>query len=166
MRVYLARHGRTVARVPDLGDGDRHLTVEGRREALRASERLAALGARPALVLTSPLVRAVQTAELLASGLPGCPEVRSHAALLPGAVPSEATDAIAEAGVEVLLVGHAPDTSRRAALLLDGPFPSFDKGMVVALDVDRDGSRGRFLFALLPAVDDVVESLADLRALL
>jgi phosphohistidine phosphatase len=65
--LYLIRHGIAAERGTYKEDGDRPLTEEGHRKTTRVAERLHALGVRFDLILTSPLVRARQTAEILRS---------------------------------------------------------------------------------------------------
>lgn len=69
MDVFLIRHATAISPVGKMRDEDRYLSDDGRATALRVGERLYELGARPVVVYTSPLVRAVQTAELVAFGL-------------------------------------------------------------------------------------------------
>ena len=66
-RVYLARHGEATYETGAVSDGDGQLTPEGRAQARRLGETLR--GERIARVWTSPLARAVQTAEIAAGVL-------------------------------------------------------------------------------------------------
>ncbi|WP_416973765.1 histidine phosphatase family protein [Streptomyces sp. 4F14] len=82
-RVLLVRHGQSHASVKKLIAGSRTclgLTEHGRDQAARLSARLAAEPPRPATLLTSPVLRARETAEILASGLQlGAPVVETQA---------------------------------------------------------------------------------------
>src|SRR5205085_10497838 len=70
MRVYLMRHA--TAEDPVTGpDSGRRLTEQGRREAREAGKSLLERGAAPAAILTSPRLRARETAELVAAELGG-----------------------------------------------------------------------------------------------
>jgi phosphohistidine phosphatase len=64
VRVYLCRHAKAGPGEPD---GARELTGKGRRQAAELGERLASLPEPPVVVLSSPLVRARQTAEAIAA---------------------------------------------------------------------------------------------------
>lgn len=161
--AYLARHAACVGSGIGVHEVDRYLTREGRAAAAGAARRMADRGAVPEVALTSPLARAVQTAELLVGALPFDGEVRTHPALLPGADPAETVEALREVACDALLVGHAPDMRRRAGTLLGEPFPPFAKCMVVAIELPRPGDPGRFLWAHLPGVEDAIETLAELR---
>jgi phosphohistidine phosphatase len=65
IHLYLIRHGIAAERGTYANDGDRPLTAEGQKKTKAVAERLAALGLQFDLVLTSPLVRARQTADIL-----------------------------------------------------------------------------------------------------
>ncbi|MGH2469546.1 MAG: SixA phosphatase family protein, partial [Chloroflexota bacterium] len=69
MKLYVMRHGPAEAQRDGLADADRALTAEGRAETVGVARGLARLGARPAVILSSPLVRARQTAEVIAQQL-------------------------------------------------------------------------------------------------
>ena len=82
MRVLLMRHGQAVDSRAASSDHDRWLTNEGRRTATTVGERLSRMDLRYACVYTSPLVRAVQTAESLVAMQPGFDgPLRVHRAL-------------------------------------------------------------------------------------
>ncbi len=91
-------------------DAHRHLTAEGRRESERTGQALAKAGWRPTHVYTSPLVRAVQTAERVASAIGHDAEIVTEPALVPGGGPQEAFEVLARhgAGDVVLFVSHEP----------------------------------------------------------
>jgi phosphohistidine phosphatase len=115
--LYLLRHADAEESNPD-GDGARRLTERG-RHALHAAVALwQRLKMQPDVVLTSPLVRAVESAELLSEGI-GAPAPVTDDRLRPGATWDAVAAAIAERpGVRrVLLVGHEPDLSNIAAEL-------------------------------------------------
>src|SRR5438309_12026701 len=71
IRIYLVRHGIAVdpAEKGALDDYSRPLTARGRRRFRRLARAFARLGEPPDFIFTSPLVRAVQTAEILAGTL-------------------------------------------------------------------------------------------------
>lgn len=66
-QLYLIRHGIAAERGTYPKDGDRPLTEAGQHKTTKVAERLYELGLRFDLILTSPLVRARQTAEILQS---------------------------------------------------------------------------------------------------
>ena len=69
MEIYLLRHGLAEDQAPAGRDGDRRLTDEGRTKLHRVMARAHTAGVNPALILSSPLVRAMQTAEIAAQEL-------------------------------------------------------------------------------------------------
>ena len=89
------------------------------------------------LVLTSPLVRARQTADILAAALQPHPPIVETGALAPGAAPQAVLDVLAGHGRRhrIALVGHEPDLGRLAARLagFGRPLP-FKKGAVCRID--------------------------------
>ena len=130
MRVYLVRHADAAPGEPD---ELRPLTPHGRQQARDVGARLAAEGAAGAAVITSPLLRARETAEEIARALGTTAEPDER--LAPGATADAVRDAAAEHGDVVVAVGHQPDCSRVAAALSGGPEPPFPKAGVVAIDL-------------------------------
>ncbi len=167
MKVLLARHATCVDAYGEIGEFDRYLTESGRREVLRAGAAIAEQGLDVVLALTSPLVRAVQTAEIMVSHLSLEGEVRSSMSMAPGADPTELLKALSSPRRTVLAVGHAPDMRARAAFLLGierGRLPMFAKSMVMCLDVAEPREGGAtFEWAYLPETREVVRTLAELR---
>lgn len=131
MRVYVCRHAKAADGKPD---ELRELTPRGVEQARALGARLAALPEPPALVLTSPLVRARQTAEEIAreSGAP----VKVEPRLAPGATLDDLRAAVAELPGPVATVGHQPDCSE-IALSLTGSDPGFAPAAMAPLDLDR-----------------------------
>lgn len=130
-RVYLVRHARAEPQRGD--DAARRLTAEGRAEFHRL---LAALGGRlaPRRVVTSPYVRALQTAQLLASGT-GAP-VAEDARLASGASGGpELVAMLLAAAPGTALVGHNPEIAEALARVA-GKDLEVKPGAIAALDVD------------------------------
>ncbi|HUG09748.1 MAG TPA: histidine phosphatase family protein [Opitutaceae bacterium] len=129
MNLYILRHA--IAAHPGdrgmpagLSDFDRPLTAEGRRKLRLSIAGIEALGVRPDLVVTSPLVRAVQTAEIFAKivGIRRAALVVS-ALLAPGGNRRELIreiDRLAQQTSDILLVGHEPDLGELIGLLCAG----------------------------------------------
>jgi phosphohistidine phosphatase len=117
MKVVLVRHAEAAP-----GDPDelRALTPEGHEQARRLGERLRSDGIRADAVLTSPLLRARETAVDLGFGDP-VPLDK----LRPGATPDDVRAAVAGRGDTVVVVGHQPDCSRVTAALRGGAEPPF-----------------------------------------
>jgi phosphohistidine phosphatase len=130
MRLYLVRHAEAAPGEPD---ALRPLTPEGRRQASRLAERLAEADLRPAAVLCSPLLRARETAEVLARPLALEPEADER--LAPGATAEDVRAAVAGRGGTVVVVGHQPDCGRIAADLTGGAEPAFPPAGVFEIEL-------------------------------
>ena len=119
MRVYLCRHAQAAPGEPD---ELRELTPEGVEQARALGIQLAELDEPPRLVLTSPLVRARQTAEAIARAVRV--EAQVEEALAPGATAAGLAEALAGLQGPIATVGHQPDCSEIAYDVL-GRDPGF-----------------------------------------
>jgi phosphohistidine phosphatase len=114
MELYVIRHAiaEPLGKENEFSDEKRALTEEGRNRMRESVKGLRKLAVELDLILTSPLVRAVETAEILAGGL-GMhrKEIRQTPALTPGAVAEQLFAEIkSQSGAESIgLVGHQPD---------------------------------------------------------
>ena len=128
MRVLLVRHAEAA---PGQPDELRPLTAQGREQARALGERLRGDGLVPDAVLTSPLLRARETAATLDLGSPAVDD-----RLAPGATAAAVRDAAGGRGETVLVVAHQPDCGRVAAAFSGGPEPAFPPCGLAVLDVD------------------------------
>lgn len=117
MRLLIVRHAEAA---PGKPDELRPLTVRGREQARELGERLRRDGLAPDAVLTSPLLRARETAVALELGEPTVDE-----RIAPGAAPATFREVVRGRGATVLVVAHQPDCGRAAAALSGGPAPAF-----------------------------------------
>ena len=124
--IWLLRHGEAEDEAPD--DASRRLTDQGRYEARAAGAALAKLGVSIDECLTSPKLRASETARIAAEPL-GC-EVTEDEALRGGDID---LDDLAAGRGDVLLVGHEPDFSR-AIQLATGSRVELKKGGLAGVD--------------------------------
>jgi phosphohistidine phosphatase len=118
---------------------------------MRAAARgMRALGIAPDLVLTSPLVRCRQTAEIVCEALGGTPV--DDPRLTPGMRLGDLEDALRDhPGAQAPLgCGHEPDLSQIVAELTGGGVVEFKKGGLAVLDVDSLRPGGGRLRALYP----------------
>jgi phosphohistidine phosphatase len=130
VRVYLCRHAKAAPGEPDEA---RELTGKGRRQAAELGERLAGLPEPPTVVLASPLVRARQTAEAIATATGAPLEIERR--LGPGATVDDLRDAVAGRPGPVATVGHQPDCSE-IALAVTGRDPGFSPGAMAQLELE------------------------------
>lgn len=123
MRIYVVRHGDAEPAAVGAADAGRRLTAKGRRQSARVGGALRVLDAVPALVLTSPLPRARQTAELAVAAMAGKrrrPPIRVLDRLAPGAYAGDVLDAIPAGAPSVMLVGHQPTLGALVGALIGG----------------------------------------------
>lgn len=139
--LYLVRHAIAAERgsnYPD--DRERPLTSEGVARFKQAVEGLKDFDLKLDLVLTSPLVRASHTAELLVAGIGGKPRLEVLEALAPGGRMTQVLDAVAKYAKRarhIALVGHEPDLGELAAKLLRARGTiEFKKGAVCCMELD------------------------------
>ena len=121
MNLYLMRHAEAEDEAEAGGDEARPLTVRGRARTRDAAGGLRALGLQFDVILTSSLLRATETAESVADEYADSALVQVLPALAPEVAPHEALTALAPFAHhdEVLMVGHEPQLSSLAALLLN-----------------------------------------------
>jgi phosphohistidine phosphatase len=137
--LYLVRHAIAAERGsewPD--DAKRPLTSKGISRMRDVVQGLNELEPRIELVLTSSLVRAKQTGDVLVAGLKPTPEVDVCAELVPGTAPAKLAEALGALGGRrsIALVGHEPGLGEFAAWLVGGKTPfEFKKGGVCRIDV-------------------------------
>jgi phosphohistidine phosphatase len=119
MELYVVRHGIAEPPAADKADAERALTSRGRTRTLQAAEGLRAVGCRPERIATSPLVRAEQTARIIARILCPAAGVEVQDFLAPGAAARDVVRWLRACGEEsAMVVGHAPDVSAIAGGLL------------------------------------------------
>lgn len=119
-------------------DSLRPLSEEGKQRFAGFVAALASRGFDPDLIATSPLVRCLETAQLVAQGVGGDPEVVERVELLPG---SDLDGLLAWSEVQsgryhrIAWVGHAPDVGQLTASLIGNGHGSirFGKGAIAAL---------------------------------
>ena len=156
--LYLVRHAVAAERGDEWPDDTkRPLTANGVSRFRDVVDGLAWFGVGVDEIFTSPLVRARQTADILASRLPDRPPVKIVAELAPG---HEAGQVIAELAKRakrrrVAIVGHEPELGELAAALVGAPRAlPFRKGGVCRIDVDGLGSSraGTLIWFLPPKI--------------
>jgi len=154
VKLYLMRHGPAEDQVESGVDADRPLSASGRERVRAVARCLADAGEEPLTIVTSPLVRAVQTAEIVALGTQigernGTVEVRRGVA--PGGDCVRLVHQLmADGRKRTMLVGHEPDLSGLAASLLGGFGRSFEKAMVVGVHFSPGGGHPKLRFVLEP----------------
>lgn len=147
MQVYLLRHGIAEEGTSQMSDADRALTNEGRRKLRQVFAHVADAGVKIDLVLTSPLKRALQTAEIAIGCLKTKPEMLISKTLAPGGTVEDVWSEIrAHRDAEtLLLVGHNPLFGNLASFLLGAAElqVDFKKGGVMRIDFESLGPKPR-----------------------
>jgi phosphohistidine phosphatase len=147
-RIYVVRHAIAEDRSASGRDADRALTREGRKKMRRAAHGLACLGVEVPLLLTSPLVRARETADVVAEVL-GKATIEVTEALAPGFDPAHLAAVVEQRSPKdsVMLVGHEPDMGALLAAWLTGSSRGFAthfrKGAVACLGAGMLPPQGR-----------------------
>jgi len=141
IELFLVRHAIAAERGPKYPDDrERPLTSDGIARFKAAVDGLKGLDVKIELVLTSPLVRASHTAELLAAGIGAKPRVEPLEALAPGGRMTQVLEAVAKFSKRarhIALVGHEPDLGELAARLLRARGTiEFRKGAICAIELD------------------------------
>lgn len=154
MELYLLRHGVAGQRGDPryLNDADRPLTKKGRKKLRAQLTGLEAFNVRPGVVVTSPLARARQTAEVVVEGLGITDRLVVDNRLAPGASTAGVIEILANYPdhSQVMLVGHEPDFSQIAAELSGGNGDIWlRKGGLIRIDLDSIAGRHGVLRWLL-----------------
>jgi phosphohistidine phosphatase len=146
IELYVVRHGIAVGRESPVEDAFRPLTAKGRRRFRKTAKAFARVARKLDLILTSPLVRAVQTAEILAGEAK-----HGEVAILEELDPKVPVETLVEAialrangAKAVALVGHEPQLSELVSALAGVGADELDlkKGAIVRLDMDDPSETG------------------------
>lgn len=156
--LYLLRHAHAGDPAAyDGPDASRPLSSKGERQADRMGRFLAAAGLTPDAIVSSPKVRAVQTAEIVAVHL-GAPV--SIDALLVGPVDlAELEGILSDHGdpARPILVGHDPDFSELVSTLAGAEHIAMRKGALARVDVGRPLTPGAGMLRWLVPPDVIPE---------
>jgi phosphohistidine phosphatase len=143
MIIHIIRHAQAIERAAQIDDEHRYLTCRGRKRFRDVAVALKELAIRPEVIFTSPKIRAVQTADILAEKLGFSGEVLVAAALGEDFTSAALRDLlVAQSPVkELVLVGHEPDFGMlvRDLLQLSGTC-NLSKGCTVTMEVTLSGA--------------------------
>jgi phosphohistidine phosphatase len=128
--LFLVRHAEAAPGEPD---DLRTLTPHGKQQARELGRRFVRKGITPDAVISSPLLRARETAEAIATAVGIEPERDER--LAPGATADEVRAVVAGRGETVVVVGHAPDCGQIVAAIGGGAPPEFPAGGVRELQL-------------------------------
>jgi phosphohistidine phosphatase len=154
MDVYFLRHGDAGAAGAWKGtDGDRPLSKAGAAQIQGVAASMARLRVHVDMILTSPLLRARQTAEIVARKLHKVDSLATEKRLAPGFGPAELEKMLAEHRdrAALLLVGHEPDFSKVISACAGGARVTCGKGSLARVIIDDAASLQGILSWLIPA---------------
>lgn len=147
MQIILIRHAEAVECSEELSDADRMLSDVGRDQARDLAQGLVARGVEVGAVVSSPYVRAMETAsELLQALKPELPEIFKTKLLAPGRLrPRKLTRFLTELGRNsVAIVGHMPELGEYGEWLLGargGSLP-LEKGAAACIRLEEQAGKG------------------------
>ena len=161
MILALMRHGAYNDSVAITTDEKHTLTVKGRNDTLVVAKELRDKGFHPAKIVSSPLIRARQTAEIMAEVLGYEGEIEISDSILPSAIVQEMNDTVQQyAGYnDLLLVGHMPSMGSFAHAIITGPVhvnTVMEKSEVIGVNVvdakdPGEHLRGTLLWRVTPS---------------
>jgi phosphohistidine phosphatase len=148
MELYFLRHGEADWPNWNKSDDERPLTKRGKKEIRDVAKFLARLKVRPTLIVTSPLPRASQTAEIATDYLKA--KLRKDELLAPGFGMSELRIVLRRHHAKALMVvGHEPDFTTVISGLT-GASLKLSKAGVALLDIDPEAEEGKLLWLFPP----------------
>ena len=140
LELYLIRHGVAAERGADYpDDSKRPLTSDGMSRMRKEAKALAALGVDFDHILSSPLVRTKQTADILAQAMPSQPSVTTSDSLAPAGTPTAVFQELGKhmRKARIAVVGHEPNIGELAARLIGSRTPiEFKKGAICRIDFE------------------------------
>ena len=155
MILYVLRHAEAVEAAEKLSDEWRYLTEKGIKSVARISQDLPRYGRKPRLIVSSPLVRAVQTAQIAAGQACRKNELIVSGLLQAGGDIAELQEFLRSRSEakRVMVVGHEPHLGSLVASLLQTDEPiQLKKSGCVALEIDIGATDmpAKFLWYMLP----------------
>ena len=153
MIVYFLRHGLAGVREEWPGDdAGRPLTKKGIKNLVTQAKTLARLDLQLDVIITSPLTRAVQTADIVAGALKMVAQLQQDERLRPGFGRDELEQVLADhpQAKNIMLVGHEPDFSLTISALIGGGNVVLKKGGLARTDITASAPLQGNLVWLLP----------------
>jgi phosphohistidine phosphatase len=139
MVLYVIRHAEAVEASTTLPDEWRYLTEKGRASIEGVARRLPESG-KPCLIISSPLVRAVQTAQIVAETCGRKCTLETSGLLLPGGSVEQLAHFLLQQGADgrnIMIVGHEPQLSALVARLLHHGEVRLKKAGCLVLEVNQ-----------------------------
>jgi phosphohistidine phosphatase len=144
MEVYLFRHGIAEDGKPGSPDANRALTDDGKKKVAEVVKAARRAGVEPSLIVSSPYIRAVETARIAAAGFDYTGDIVQTQTLVPHGAPEKAWSELRDYRGEpaILLAGHEPLLSHLAAYLLASAALRIEmkKAALLRIDVEIVGA--------------------------
>jgi phosphohistidine phosphatase len=148
VKLYILRHAEAEEKSDSVDDFSRHLTARGRKRMGAAAVGMRRLKLNFDTILTSPLARALETAELIAQAYGNRPAPKKLPSLATGIAPAHVLNSLAPYAryQHVMIVGHEPQLSGLVSLLLvenpEALHIEFKKGACAAVELLDPTARG------------------------
>lgn len=157
MNLYLVRHADAEKTQPGKGDKDRELTREGKDIIQKTADKWVSFIKNPDFICTSPYIRAVETAEIIAESFEFEKEIIKDKALSSGGYTKDLITLVNSLGGEdILVVGHQPDLSEHVSNLISskGALIEFKKAAIAKISFKdkADFSKGYLEYLIPPQV--------------
>jgi phosphohistidine phosphatase len=151
--LYFLRHGLAGVRQKWQGDDARRpLSKKGRKNMVMQARTIAQLDLQLHVIITSPLTRAAQTADIVAEELKMLPQLQQDERLQPGFGRDHLAQVLADhpQAKHIMLVGHEPDFSLTISTLIGGGKVILKKGGLARVDITTTEALQGELVWLLP----------------
>ncbi|MBV8488999.1 MAG: histidine phosphatase family protein [Candidatus Eremiobacteraeota bacterium] len=153
MKIWFLRHGVAIDReVWDRDDSERPLTPDGISRMKREAKTMASLDVSPSVILTSPLVRAKQTADVVADRLKLKAVSDDRLGLDFDAEAIRAIAAERGGAASIMVVGHEPSMSETIGAITGGSHLDLKKGGLACVDFDDEKGTATLTLLLAPKV--------------
>ena len=139
MKLIIVRHAAAIERIADVSEERRYLTPGGRDFFRKTAQTISQKDINPTMILTSPLIRAVQTADILVEAISYLGPLVVADELAPGFNKKALQNLLNtfQSLKELAIIGHEPDLSILIASFLSLPDGfNFKKGTAVKLNID------------------------------
>ncbi|AWR98504.1 phosphohistidine phosphatase SixA [Metallosphaera hakonensis] len=133
--LLIVRHGESEPQTEGIVDQDRKLVKKGVKQMRRVANVLEELGYEPEQVLVSPLLRAVQSAEIILDEMGLDLKAETTEELLPDKDPAPLVEKLKGQQGTILIVGHEPQLSKLVKVLVSGDV-EIKRGGLAVIEID------------------------------
>ncbi len=141
MKLLLVRHGEAEESTPELQDKDRKLVKKGIKQMRRVGNFLSEINFSPERIISSPFIRAYQSADVILDEMELEMQIETEDFLLPSSEASTVVQAISQLDGNVMVVGHNP-LLENVIKALTSANASLKKGGIALVDFDKEKGTG------------------------